>query len=277
VAQKISKKTAEEIVIFVMQSWKDELSDKQVILKLISDFHLVQTEAESAVELIRNGMGRAALLASGMQAEQFSSDLDGNPIFVAAINQARKEIKNAPSVKQKPFSHWITELESSDVESRRIAAFEIGQTFRSDAIPCLLKALNDPDQEVRIYSIQSLRDLRDKKATHSLCKLLEDETDGLILSNVLIALERIKDKSAVPALIKATQNSDPFVRIKSAWVLGEFRDQRAVPALEKLLTDHTKPQKTDKDGFVTQLSTCTISEQAEMAIKKIQRPLWKLW
>ena len=61
------------------------------------------------------------------------------------------------------------------------------------------------------------------------------------LRNVAVALGNCKSPQAVPALTRALEDEEPFVRGHVAWALGEIGDRAAVSALRKrteMETDH---------------------------------------
>ena len=164
----------------------------------------------------------------------------------------------------------VTQLASSDVEERRAAAYALGQSGGKDAVPHLINALSDPDLYVRTYAIQSLRDLRDPRAVNRLCELLtEQAAEPQIVSNVMRALGSIKSPLALPTLLAALESDDPFTRYDVAFTLGEIGDPAAIPALEKLRSDETKPERRDC-GVTVQSTIYTVGEQAQRAIEMLR-------
>ena len=63
--------------------------------------------------------------------------------------------------------------------------------------------------------------------------LLSDENPGNRWKGA-VSLGRLKDLTAVDALITALGDDDDRVRVKAIWALGEMRDVRAIPSLKKL-------------------------------------------
>jgi hypothetical protein len=70
-----------------------------------------------------------------------------------------------------------------------------------------------------------------------LAKTLESDDDDKARIAAAVALGRIGDAKAVPALIRALKDKSPVVRGMAASALGRIGDERAIPALEKLLGD----------------------------------------
>ena len=182
------------------------------------------------------------------------------------------ESKTAPTqlTPDPQLEKLVTQLASADVEERRNAAYAMGQSGGLEAVPHLIKALDDPDLYVRTYGIQSLRDRRDARAVTRLCELLtEQASEPQIVSNVMRALGAIRSPLAVPRLIAALESDDAFTRYDAAFVLGEIGDPTAIPALEKLLSDKTKPER--KDGLTMQSTIYSVGEQAQRSLDALQR------
>lgn len=159
---------------------------------------------------------------------------------------------------------------STDAEKRRTAAYELGGSTDPDAVSKLLDALDDPDLYVRVYAIQSLRDLKDSQAVPRLCRLLEEQaSEPLIVSNVTKALGSIGSPKAIPTLVAALESDDAFTRYDAAYALGEIGDPSAIPVLEKLLSDKTKPESHDDNGLLQNSTLYTVGEQAQRAIDMI--------
>lgn len=168
------------------------------------------------------------------------------------------------------IERWVQELGSDDAEKRRTAAYELGQNGSSLAVPHLIAALDDADLQVRIYAIQSLRDLRDPLAVQPLCELLEKQSaEPLIVSNIMRALGAIRSNQALPTLLEALRSDDPFTRYDAAFALGEIGDPSAIPALEKLSTDTTMPERAAGQGGA-QSTVYSVGEQAQRAIELLR-------
>lgn len=164
------------------------------------------------------------------------------------------------------------QLTSADVEERRTAAYEMGQKVGRDGVPHLITALDDADLQVRVYALQSLRDLRDERAVGRLCELLnKSSTEPLIVSNVMRALGAIRSSQALPALFQSLESSEPFTRYDAAQALGDIGDPAAIPALTKLLSDQTMPERRGPTGGL-ESTVYSIAEQAQRAIDRLTVP-----
>ncbi len=76
-----------------------------------------------------------------------------------------------------------------------------------------------------------------------LARILNSEKDFKVRLQVVLTLGKLKDKRAVPALIRALSDENHTVRGMSASALGKIGDSRAVAPLKKVL-------KSDKHPFV---------------------------
>ena len=271
----MNQKAARQIVDCVTEAWGAELSDEEIVRRL-AELGLDEEDAVEAIEMVRNGLGRAAALAVGMSAGQFSSDFEDHPVFRAALKKARAEIGRLPPEQPKSVPELEAGLKDADPDTRSSAAYDLGLTGDSSAVPLLLAVLDDPNDHVRITAIQSLRDLGSNRAVPALSKILGSDSDRLVLTNAIRALVAIRDKSAVPALMEATLHDDPFVRHDVAWALGEMRDKRAVPALEALLEDTTTPEAFDENGILSESSIYRVCDHAANSLRKL-RQWWRFW
>ena len=265
-----TKPSPQKIVSHVLEAWRTDTADDGVIEQL-AQLGLSSDEASDALELVRSGIGRAALLSAGLSASNISSDVDDDPIFRAAVEAGRRNIASAPPEPPADPNTLAAQLTSDDVQARRTAAYELGRSKDRNAVARLLAALDDPDMYVRTYAIQSLKDLRAKEAVAPCCALLSSDAPQLVLVNAIKALADIRDPVAVPALIDATRHENAFIRHDAAWALGEFADARAIPALEALLADKAVPVERDKDGLPTQTSIYSVADHAQRSLDKIRR------
>jgi HEAT repeat protein len=267
--------TPHHIVDCIINAWQAGDAD-EAILQQLSTTGLCKEAAEQALALVRSGYFRAALLRAGMKLSQFSSDFEDDPIFQAALQKGQAALANLPPRKTPTAAELEAAVADTDVEKRRRAVYDLGETKSSRAVPLLLAALHDADTWVRVYAIQALGVVRSRRAIAALSRLLQSEADELVLGNIIRALVRIGDKGAVPALVAATRHPNAFIRHDAAWALGELRDKRATAALEALFGDMTIPEARDENGLLTRSSIYRVSDHARMALRKL-RPWWRFW
>ena len=112
----------------------------------------------------------------------------------------------------------------------------LGEVRSDEAIPGLLKLVEDSDPFVRISAADALGNIGDDRAISGLLKLVED-SDPFVRSSVAEALGNIGDDRAIPGLLKLVEDSHPFARRKARDALGNIGDAQAIPRLLKLVED----------------------------------------
>ena len=110
----------------------------------------------------------------------------------------------------------------------------LGEVRSDEAIPELLKLLEDSDDFVRWRAVSALSKFGDEKAIPGLLKLLE-HSDDFVRRSAAYALGLIGDEKAIPGLLKLLEHSDDFVRRSAAYALGLIGDEKAIPELLKLV------------------------------------------
>jgi len=131
----------------------------------------------------------------------------------------------------------IAELERVDEwSSPRIAAVLIA--FGELAVEPLLGALASTDSlNVRVWSVQVLGKLGDRRAVPALLARIHDRADAFRMS-VVNALGSLGDARAVRPLIDTIlRDPSPMVRAQAAAALGRIRDAASLPLLVAALGD----------------------------------------
>ena len=155
-------------------------------------------------------------------------------------------------------------LKDENTEVRRCAAVSLGEIGDKQAVPHLIKSLNDADGGMIIDSANSIAKFKDVSSIPSLKKLLtdgrpviritalkslmvfsdqpdvqaiiverlNDEAEGVRLTAIQ-SVSSMKLKSAVGNLIKNLSDVNPTVRAESAKALGELGDKSAIEPLKK--------------------------------------------
>ena len=249
-----------EVVQCVLESWRTDTSDEEIVARLVQ-LGFDHASAANAPELVRSGITRASLIGAGLPPNQVTSDMDGHPIFRAAVDAACLEMTITLRAESSNAVKLLTDLKSNDISARRAAAYELGRCKERVGTNALLSAINDSATYVRVYAIQSLSRRRSTDAVEP-CSASCGPVPRIVMINAIKALAEIGDSNAVPALIEATAHDDSFVRHDAAWALGEFDDPRAAPALKALLADDTIPVEKDELGLTTHTSIYSVADQA---------------
>jgi HEAT repeat protein len=155
-------------------------------------------------------------------------------------------------------------LENQQLGRRYVAAWALGEIGGSAAVPPLIKALGDPDEEVRKFATRSLIRLN-RQSLHPLLDFLRqprslveaaaavralgDIADPIALdvllpllsssikAEVVTALGKLKDPRSVDALVGVLHDPDWQVRMNAATALGPIGSDQQAQALETLLED----------------------------------------
>lgn len=123
----------------------------------------------------------------------------------------------------RPVKDLIVELRSDrDADTRRRAAWALGEREDHRAVQPLVTALDDQDSDVRLTACWALGEIKDRAATERLTETLESDNDPLVREAAALALGEIGDPSLVPVLTSASDRED---RLREAvcWALRELR------------------------------------------------------
>jgi len=93
-------------------------------------------------------------------------------------------------------------LKSENVDLRRTAIYSLGGAPDACVEELLALASPEADQYCRIYAIQALRDLKHRAARAPLEKLLKRETEALVRTNILRALENLDKRGSGKSILK---------------------------------------------------------------------------
>ncbi|HEX2913279.1 MAG TPA: HEAT repeat domain-containing protein [Chloroflexia bacterium] len=126
----------------------------------------------------------------------------------------------------------LLKLGDRDWQVRLRAVSRLREIADPASLGPLTGMLNDPSAYVRLQAVNAVAVFRDVQIVPPLIALLEDPD----LNTRLAARNALKSlgKGAVPALIETLQANNPEMRWTAANLLGDIRDARALPALERL-------------------------------------------
>jgi len=132
-------------------------------------------------------------------------------------------------------------VEDSDSYVRWSAVSALGAIGSEVAIPGLLQLLEDSDTNVRWRAADALGAIGSEAAIPGLLKLLKD-SDTNVRWRAADALRQIGTEAAIPEVIKLVKHSNSDVRQSAANALGQIGTEAAIPGLLKLAED--------SDGYV---------------------------
>ena len=155
---------------------------------------------------------------------------------------------------QREIERQRQRLASTDVEERRDALMRLGNLHRPDAARAAAAGLGDPLPVVRVAAAHAIVSLPADEAANLLLPLLQDKLE-FIRREVAYALGETHSRSAVMPLANLlTTDKEASVRAAAAIALGRIGDESAEPALARVLsgspgTGKKKP-KGETDSFV---------------------------
>lgn len=125
-----------------------------------------------------------------------------------------------------------TQLESPHSKDRMLALAHLRDVSPAEAVPLILKVLDDESLQVRSMAVFALG-LKPTEACYPiLTKLLEADPDYGIRADAAGALGYLGDPRAVEPLMRAFyEDTDWLVRFSAAVSLGNLQDQRAEAVL----------------------------------------------
>lgn len=141
------------------------------------------------------------------------------------------------------FDDLIEQLESGPPHNRIRAAAAVAFSGREEALGPLLAALSDPYGSVVNNALLGLALLASPDTPlEPLCDLLIDSADADTRGNAGYALRTVIGKGADGEIARspsrlALTDSEPFVRVQAALVLGLLGDADSVPALSDQVYD----------------------------------------
>ncbi|MTJ13697.1 HEAT repeat domain-containing protein [Anabaena sp. UHCC 0187] len=120
------------------------------------------------------------------------------------------------------------QLESPNLRDRMIALASLRQIAAEDAVPLIIKVLNDQSLQLRSMAIFALGIKKTPECYSILVKILETDPDYGIRADAAGALGYLEDNRAVEVLSRAFyEDTDWLVRFSAAVSLGNIKDPRA--------------------------------------------------
>jgi HEAT repeat protein len=191
----------------------------------------------------------------------------------------------------------LAKLKSPDVDKRRSAAEDLAEFGDAPAIPSLIEAMQDEDDEVRrraacalsllgkpavgplisllshpspkvrCLSADALGGMEDERVLEALLPCLGD-VDEAVRCYTALALGSTKDERAVQPLINAVKDPVAVVRLCIAHSLGILGSEAAVDTLIEILSDENKDVREAGVWALEKISKQDLGEDPEA---------WKNW
>jgi HEAT repeat protein len=171
-------------------------------------------------------------------------------LAVAALGGLAWYVGGGPFPSESPsFESQLEGLSSWWASTRRAAAAGLGEfTDRKDeAVPALVKALDDRDEEVRRGALASLRSFGAavRPSTPRLVELAKGDPGEAVRREALGLLAGLRAAEAVPLLVAALSDPDPAARAEAARGLGLLGPKATDPAAVEGLLNLVRPGQPD--------------------------------
>ena len=126
----------------------------------------------------------------------------------------------------------IEGLSNKDIS---VSCINIFGAIGKPAVPALIKVLsNSTNEDARWCAAMALNILREKSSVPALIKLLKDK-NAVVQSHAAMALGKMKAKEAIPALMKAAKRLAGLTGSEAIEALGEIGDKTVLPFLLEML------------------------------------------
>lgn len=153
------------------------------------------------------------------------------------------------ALKEKSVKDYLYDIRSGSKSERWQAAYHLSNLLANPEkdyeeqarknlpeILLIFKQTKGTDPEIRRYLALALGRLRDPRALPALIESSNDEDSQTVIWS-LWALGSIGDKQATPILLEKLESSDSGIRTMSAYALGVLNDPKSLPALQGHLDD----------------------------------------
>lgn len=149
---------------------------------------------------------------------------------------------NSSAIAQTPIATTCTTGEVNKyikkLETIEATAFDALVECKSNAVPAIVKALENNDEKTRILLISALGAIgkQAKPVSERLSQLLSQEKRRSVRVVTVYTLTEI-GKDGIPSVVSTLQDSDWYIRSAAADALGEIGASEAIPALNDALKD----------------------------------------
>lgn len=130
-----------------------------------------------------------------------------------------------------PLPDLIAALKHPTANVRERAAYTLGELGNPQATQALIHVAPDDDSHVRYHVIYALERIKAADALMIFIHAVEHDTDADVRYRAARGLGVLKDRTAVPVLIQATQDEKLHVRHSAIQALGFIGDERAIEVI----------------------------------------------
>jgi len=222
----------------------DELAESDFIVNYYAGKKIIKAGSKAIPELIKaldHKKGKVRI-ASIFLLEQIN-DKSAIPSLIKVVsNETRKENERAAAAMalgrmgSKESSEILIKYLSDDSNTLKMACIiSLGMLKEEKAVPHLAKLTRDKNEQIRKFSIQSIRSIGNK-AIQELEKTIQDGS----LEEKLLSLEvlsYINNEQSYESLKKFMNSSDKYVAISSAYILSTIGKSEGKEIATKLKND----------------------------------------
>jgi HEAT repeat protein len=128
-------------------------------------------------------------------------------------------------------------LVANDAELVRDAIAKASNLRSGRFMNALITLSGSPDDKTQNRAIQSLGLLGDRRAVPALVQLLPTARNARLLNNIAFALQRLDEQAFTREIRRMVTHRQAVIRMNAAFVLGDTRQTKALPLLERSLAD----------------------------------------
>ena len=128
-------------------------------------------------------------------------------------------------------------LVANDAELVREAIGKASQLRAGRFMNVLIPLIFSPDDKTQNRAIQALGLLGDARAVPALVRLLPTARNARLLNNIAFALQRLDERAFTHEIQRMVTHKQAVIRMNAAFVLGDIRQAKALPLLERSLAD----------------------------------------
>jgi HEAT repeat protein len=145
-------------------------------------------------------------------------------------------------------------LEANDAELTRDAIAKASQLRSGRFMTALIALIFSPDDKTQNRAIQALGLLGDKRAVPALAKLLPTARNARLLNNIAFALQRLDDRAFTHEIQRMVTHKQGVIRMNAAFVLGDIRQPKSLPLLERSLADPSERVQLEAVRAISKLA-----------------------